>query len=148
MTLQLLWPEDAIRSRSGATLVVCPSTLVSQWVIELQKHAPTLRVIVYHGAARKSIQDRDLLLADVVVTSYAMIRYIAHITDAIDWHRIIMDGNGELCFRFQRVGWLIGLMSVCWWSRITMFEGTHDTGGEVVSATVLQAPLVCHRYAN
>jgi SNF2 family DNA or RNA helicase len=33
-----------------ATLVVMPALLVQQWVTELAKHAPCLKVLVYEGA--------------------------------------------------------------------------------------------------
>ena len=32
-----------------ATLVVMPALLVQQWVTELAKHAPSLKVLVYEG---------------------------------------------------------------------------------------------------
>ena len=36
----------------GPTLVVCPMSVVKQWVAEIERFAPTLRVLSHHGVAR------------------------------------------------------------------------------------------------
>ncbi len=90
--LQILSAGSQIRSRSSATFVIVAATLVSQWSMELAKHAPSLKVIIYHGPTRQKVRPIELLTADVVLTSYPMLRYISYVTDAIDWHRIVLDG--------------------------------------------------------
>ena len=56
----------------GPTLVVCPMSVVKQWVAEIERFAPKLRVLSHHGVARLA---GDALVeaarsVDVVVTSY------------------------------------------------------------------------------
>ena len=56
----------------GPTLVVCPMSVVKQWAHEIERFAPSLRVLSHHGVARLT---GDALVAaaqaaDVVVTSY------------------------------------------------------------------------------
>jgi len=55
-----------------ATLIICPVSLISQWVAELkEKSARPLKVLSYHG---KRPQDpRDLLDYDVVLTAYSIL---------------------------------------------------------------------------
>jgi len=59
--------------RDGPALVVCPTSLVTNWENEAQKFTPELKTLVLEGADRaarfKSIPD-----ADMVVTSYALLR--------------------------------------------------------------------------
>ena len=59
----------------GATdpsLVVCPTTVIGHWRDKLARHAPGLRAAVHHGAGRSL--DEALTSADVVVTSYGILR--------------------------------------------------------------------------
>ena len=52
-------------------LVVCPTTVLSHWMMKLEQHAPTLKTIVYYGG------DRDLSAAmqdtEVLITSYGLL---------------------------------------------------------------------------
>ncbi len=95
-------PSPAVpRARSAATLVVAAVTLLPQWETELKRHAPSLRVLAYHGSTRARVKPQDLLTADVVLTSYSMLRGIVNITDAVEWHRVVFDGTS---LRFHVVG--------------------------------------------
>lgn len=62
---------------TGATLIVAPHALKDQWVSELKKHAPELRVLFYPGVGKRSRrkESADALLQelssqDVVITTY------------------------------------------------------------------------------
>ena len=50
-------------------LVVCPTTLMGNWMKELQMFAPNLKVTTYHGLDRKL--DTNF---DVILTTYAIMR--------------------------------------------------------------------------
>lgn len=59
----------------GATdpsLVVCPTTVIGHWRDKLARFAAGLRAAVHHGAGRSL--DEALASADVVVTSYGILR--------------------------------------------------------------------------
>lgn len=89
------------------SLVVAPTVAILQWRNEMQKYAPGLRVVVWHGAQRS--RDRDTLsTVDVVLTSYAVLestfrrdrygvtRNGRHVREqsllhAMKWRRIILD---------------------------------------------------------
>lgn len=56
-------------------LVAAPSSVVFNWHDELQRFAPTLKVVVYTGTTRERTEKYPLLpFADVVLTSYPMLR--------------------------------------------------------------------------
>ncbi len=54
-------------------LIVAPTSVVTNWVREIEKFAPTLTTALWHGAGRKDQAD-ELENANVIVTSYALLR--------------------------------------------------------------------------
>jgi superfamily II DNA or RNA helicase len=57
----------------GAALVVCPTSLVTNWENEARKFTPELKTLVLEGAARAA-RFKSIAGADVVITSYALLR--------------------------------------------------------------------------
>ena len=55
--------------QSGA-LVVAPTSVLTNWRKEIERFAPSLNVMVYHGIAR----DANRLHSDVILTSYGVVR--------------------------------------------------------------------------
>ena len=72
MTLAFLarWKDDDGESPS---LVVCPTSVVHNWVRECARFVPQLRVLVLHGGSRAS-KLGQIGAADLVVTTYAVLR--------------------------------------------------------------------------
>lgn len=54
-------------------LVVCPTSVMDVWREEAKIHVPSLSVAKWHGPER-TITDEDIQNADVVITSYAIMR--------------------------------------------------------------------------
>ena len=54
----------------GATLIVAPVSICGQWVSELSRGNPRLRIILYHGMNRANFTLNDFRQADVIVTTY------------------------------------------------------------------------------
>jgi SNF2 family DNA or RNA helicase len=54
-------------------LVLCPTSLVMNWLDEAKKFAPDLKVLALHGAGRKALLSK-IPEYDLVVTSYALLR--------------------------------------------------------------------------
>ena len=65
-TLQTL---TYIEKKGGRALVVCPSSLVSNWAAEAKKWTPGLSVAEFVGPKRGNLPD-----ADLIITSYAILR--------------------------------------------------------------------------
>ena len=77
----------------GPTLVVCPMSVVKQWVHEIESFAPKLRVLSHHGVARLT---GDALVegvqaADVVVTSYDVATRDVETLERVEWDRLLLD---------------------------------------------------------
>ena len=67
-------------------LVVCPTTLMGNWMKELQMFAPNLKVTTYHGLDRKL--DTSF---DVILTTYAIMRIDVEEMKNHTWGMIVVD---------------------------------------------------------
>ncbi len=72
------------------SLIVCPTSLVFNWVAEAQKFTPELKVIAVQGARRAELF-ADIPKADVVVTSYALIRRDAEQYRGLEFETLVLD---------------------------------------------------------
>lgn len=95
-TLQTLALICHAREEQGVTrpfLVVAPTSVVGTWVSEAARFAPGLRVAaVTRTRAKRGVALRDLVEgADVVVTSYTLLRLEAADYGGIDWAGKILD---------------------------------------------------------
>ncbi|MDP2307656.1 MAG: DEAD/DEAH box helicase [Pseudomonadota bacterium] len=76
----------AVRIMGGKTLVVAPTSVLRNWASEAEKFVPTLRVAVYHGPKR--VLDTS---ADIVVTTYALLRLDLERLRSVEWSTLILD---------------------------------------------------------
>src|SRR6185503_7246003 len=77
---------EALAVLSGRTLVVAPTSVLFNWLAELRRFRPDLRVALYHGARR--VLDPN---ADVVLTSYPLLRNDTDVLAATAWDTVILD---------------------------------------------------------
>jgi len=93
-TIALLLAERARASRKTdkPALVICPTSVVSNWERELARFAPDLRALIHHGATRKK---NDLATqaahSDVVLSSYALLHRDQEHLAQIKWGDVILD---------------------------------------------------------
>lgn len=78
------------RLEACPTLVVCPTSLVFNWVAEAKKFTPGLRVLALHGADRHKLFEQ-VPHADLVVTSYALIRRDAERYREVEFDTVVLD---------------------------------------------------------
>ncbi|MRH88906.1 ATP-dependent helicase [Nocardia sp. SYP-A9097] len=84
----------AVAGRSvGPTLLVCPMSVVGNWQREAERFAPDLRVLVHHGAGRRSGAEFDAAVADsdLVVTTYALLARDVEELKRQGWQRTVLD---------------------------------------------------------
>jgi hypothetical protein len=85
--------EQFGRDTLGPTLVVCPMSVARQWVAEIERFAPGLRVLLHHGNQR--LLGAEFAAAarasDVVVTSYDIATRDVESLQLLEWDRLLLD---------------------------------------------------------
>lgn len=76
--------------KSAPALIVCPTSLIANWVREIGKFAPDLDVMVHRGPYRAGIW-RDLQVASVVITTYETMVNDISIFSSFEWSWVICD---------------------------------------------------------
>ncbi|MGI8974631.1 MAG: DEAD/DEAH box helicase [Gaiella sp.] len=91
--IAMLCSERVDRATVGPTLVVCPLSVTRQWVHELERFAPSLRVHRHHGVGRLAGEELAQVAAasDVVVTSYDIATRDVDDLARIGWERLLLD---------------------------------------------------------
>lgn len=79
------------RGAEGPALVVCPASVLPNWINEINRFAPSLRVVMLHAGG-----DRKELLASaggfsVVVTTYGLLLSERALLTTIEWDTVILD---------------------------------------------------------
>ena len=74
-TLQTLAFLSAMQTKhKGEThLIVCPTSLIYNWQTEIDKFTPHLSYFIHYGSDRV-LEEHDILNADIVITSYGILR--------------------------------------------------------------------------
>jgi superfamily II DNA or RNA helicase len=84
----LLWAKGKYKRKLN--LVVAPTSVVPNWEREISKFAPSLKTVVWQGPNR-SQRAPDLEKADVMITSYALLRRDEELLQALDLRYVILD---------------------------------------------------------
>ena len=77
----------------GPVLLVCPTSVISNWQHEAARFTPQLRVAVHHGGGRA----RGPALAaaldgqDIVLTSYALLQRDIAALEQVQWSAVVLD---------------------------------------------------------
>jgi len=77
---------QAICALPKRSLVVCPTSVLPNWVSELQRFRPGFRVNAYHGQSRALDEG-----ADVTVTTYALLRLDQAELSSKRWAALVLD---------------------------------------------------------
>lgn len=84
---------------AGPHLVVVPLSVLFNWVAEMKKFCPSLRILRLHtNNASESVRLRDVINAadsyDVLITTYEMIKGAMEVTmRRILWTSMVLDGE-------------------------------------------------------
>jgi superfamily II DNA or RNA helicase len=84
----LLWAKSKYKRKLN--LVVAPTSVVPNWEREISKFAPGLKTVVWQGPNR-SQRAAELEKADVMITSYALLRRDEELLQALDLRYVILD---------------------------------------------------------
>ena len=93
-TITLLLAEKEQQGQlPGPVLLVCPTSVVSNWAMEVKRFAPTLTTYQHQGPDR--LREKALIKqarqVDLVLTSYALIRQDQATLQELEWYGIVLD---------------------------------------------------------
>ncbi|MBX3138936.1 DEAD/DEAH box helicase [Candidatus Obscuribacterales bacterium] len=71
-------------------LVLCPTSVLPNWLSEAEKFAPHLNVVSFHGLARYENLER-MKSADLVVTTYPLLSRDLSTFSNVTWHGVALD---------------------------------------------------------
>ena len=74
--------------RGGPTLVVCPTSLMTNWEREAARFVPGARVSRYHGPGRSLPVPAP---GDIVITTYGVVRSDAEALGSLGWDIVVAD---------------------------------------------------------
>ncbi len=77
------------RGIEAPSLLVVPTSLVPNWLAEIERFAPSLRVLTLHGPTRERLY-KQIEESDVVITTYALLVRDAIFTER-EWDVAILD---------------------------------------------------------
>ena len=77
----------------GTTLLVCPTSVMSNWQKEAARFTPGLPVILHHGAARSKGASFKKAAAKhaLVVSSYGLVQRDAKLFGQVQWSGVVLD---------------------------------------------------------
>jgi SNF2 family DNA or RNA helicase len=96
-TLAYLWtvknsgePPKRGTAFARPSLIVCPTSLVFNWANEAARFTPELKVVKLHGPKRQELF-AEIPNADLVITSYGLIRRDAELYRGIEFDTVVLD---------------------------------------------------------
>src|SRR5262249_20433134 len=84
----LLWAKA--KSGRGLNLVVAPTSVVPNWQREIEKFAPGFKTVLWQGPDRQE-RASELEDADVMITSYALLRRDEEFLQTLELRYVIVD---------------------------------------------------------
>jgi|GEM_PF-44728 len=96
-TLQAIVAVQQARNKHGQfpSLIVCPTTLVTNWQNEIKRFAPDLTVMDLTGAERFDLY-KEIKGVDIVVTSYAIMRRDINAIKDYPFRFVILDESQQI----------------------------------------------------
>lgn len=91
-TLAML-QRDGEAGEKRPTLLICPTTVVNNWVKEAERFTPSLYVLVHHGSDRHREKDflRHAKKSRIVISSYGLLHRDMELFSKVSWAGVILD---------------------------------------------------------
>jgi SNF2 family DNA or RNA helicase len=101
-----LFPEEELNNltsiKSPTSLIIVPASLVHNWVNEIKKFTPQLKVYKFTGTKRTREQ-YDFNYYDIIITTYGVIRNDIDILQNFYFHYIILDESQIIKNPFSKI---------------------------------------------
>jgi SNF2 family DNA or RNA helicase len=88
----LLYQRDTLKQKAP-TLLICPTSVVGNWLREVQRFAPSLRVLVHQGPERVQGKQfaRQVKKHDLVLSSYPLLHRDRETLTSVQWDTVVLD---------------------------------------------------------
>jgi SNF2 family DNA or RNA helicase len=92
-SIALLLHVRAQRKDHATALLICPTSVVANWRREVERFAPSLRVLVHHGGTRLMGDEflQHTATYDLIITSYGTARRDVEFLTRLTWSDLILD---------------------------------------------------------
>lgn len=79
--------------KPAPTLLICPMSVVGNWQKEVERFAPSLKVMVHHGADRltSKIFAKEAKKNDLVICTYALAHRDEETLSTVQWQHVVLD---------------------------------------------------------
>lgn len=91
---RLVQEREESPDKIAPTLLIAPTSVLGNWLRELQKFAPHLQATIHHGGDRpKTAKDFKQVCRehDLIISSFGLVRKDIKLFNSINWHRIVLD---------------------------------------------------------
>ncbi|NLO81836.1 MAG: DEAD/DEAH box helicase [Clostridiales bacterium] len=77
----------------GPTLLICPTSVVGNWMREISRFAPSLKTFIHHGVDRLMGQEfiENIAGYDLVISTYSLVSRDWDTIAQVDWEGIVLD---------------------------------------------------------
>ncbi|KAG9341106.1 hypothetical protein JZ751_019860 [Albula glossodonta] len=98
---ELQQDQDTGYAGLGPTVIVCPATVMHQWVKEFHTWWPPFRVAVLHDTGSFASKKEKLIPEiaashGILITSYSYVRIMQDYIQKYDWHYVILDEGHKI----------------------------------------------------
>jgi SNF2 family DNA or RNA helicase len=78
---------------AAPSLVICPTSVVGNWKREIQRFAPTLRVMIHHGSDRRRGDEFTVAAQqhDIIISTYGLARRDIDDMEQVTWSNVFLD---------------------------------------------------------
>ncbi|MEW6528622.1 MAG: DEAD/DEAH box helicase [Candidatus Micrarchaeota archaeon] len=82
-----------VKSNRKPILIICPTSVIGNWMDEFSRFAPGLRIFMHHSMERKDGKEftREVNRMDVILTSYSLVWRDEKEFESIPWAVIVLD---------------------------------------------------------
>lgn len=78
------------RASDGPALIVAPTSVCHNWIVETHRFAPTLNPVLFGGKDRDGMV-HGLRGFDVLVASYGLMQQESDLLGSVKWHTVVLD---------------------------------------------------------
>lgn len=89
----LIYVKERMPKDSGPSLLICPTSVIGNWEKELERFAPSLRILLHYGNKREKgeMLQNSVQSADLVITSYSIAQLDEEELCQIEWEALCLD---------------------------------------------------------